>query len=171
MIVVLAHQREPNDNKVAEMCPEGVVDIILAGHDHYYAHSFRNGCHVLRSGTDFKQLSYIEARRSTPGKWDFNIIRRDIVSSIPEDPAAKAVTAELTDALKAKLDKPIGHTIAPLDARFVTVRMKESNMGNFITALMRTHYDGDCCIMASGTIRGDQIYPPGVIHLKDIMNW
>lgn len=173
IIVVVAHQREPNDNKVAKMVPTGLVDIILGGHDHHYAHSLINGCHVLRSGTDFKQLSYIEARRSKDqqGKWDFNIVRRDIVSSIKEDPGAKKIAAELTDALKAKLEKPIGHTLAPLDARFLTVRRKESNMGNFICDLMRTHYGGDCTIMAAGTIRGDQIYPPGLIRIRDIMNW
>jgi hypothetical protein len=25
--------------------------------------------------------------------------------------------------------------------------------------------------MAGGTIRGDQIYGPGVLQMKDIMNW
>lgn len=172
MIVVVAHQREPNDNKVARKVPPGLVDIILGGHDHNYAHSVVNGVHVLRSGTDFKQLSYIEARRSKEekGKWDFNITRRDVMSSIGEEPGAKALVAKLTSALKAKLDKPIGYTVAPLDARFMTVRLKESNMGNFVADLMRTHYGGDCCIMAAGTIRGDQIYPPGIIRLKDIMN-
>lgn len=172
MIVIVAHQREPNDNKVARNVPPGLVDLILGGHDHNYAHSVINGVHVLRSGTDFKQLSYIEAWRSKkePGKWDFNITRRDVMSSIEEESGAKALAAKLTNALKAKLDKPIGHTISPLDARFLTVRLKESNMGNFVTDLMRTHYGGDCCIMAAGTIRGDQIYPPGVLRLKDIMN-
>lgn len=172
IIVVVAHQREPNDKKVAKLVPDGLVDIILGGHDHNYAHSVINGCHVLRSGTDFKQLSYIEARRSADreGKWDFHITRRDIVSNIPEDPKAKETAAQLTNALKAKLDKPIGHTLAPLDARFVVVRRQESNIGNFVCDLMRTHYDADCCIMAAGTIRGDQIYPPGVLRIKDILN-
>ena len=43
-------------------------------------------------------------------------------------------------------------------------------MGNFICDLMRTHYGGDCCLIAAGTIRGDQIYPPGVLKAKDVMN-
>ncbi|KAK5076589.1 hypothetical protein LTR64_005932 [Lithohypha guttulata] len=172
IVIVVAHQREPNDNKVARMVPKGLVDIILGGHDHNYAHSIVNGCHVLRSGTDFKQLSYIEARRSKEktGGWDLHIVRRDIVSSIPEDTKAKEMTEKMTNALKAKLDKPIGHSLAPLDARFVVVRRQESNMGNFVCDLMRTYYAGDCCIIAAGTIRGDQIYPPGVLRIKDILN-
>ena len=169
MIVVVSHQRQPNDDKLATKLQPGIADIVLGGHDHYYAHSIINGTHVLRSGTDFKQLSYIEARRN--GKaWDFNIIRRDVVSSIPSDPSAVAMVENITAKLRPMLEKPIGYTSAPLDARFTTVRTKESNLGNFVCDLMRFHYDTDCCIMASGTIRGDQIYPPGVLRVKDMMN-
>ena len=173
IIIALTHQREPNDNKLAEKTPDGLVDLVLGGHDHYYQHSLINGTHVLRSGSDFKQLSYIEARRR-PGdekKWDFHIVKRDIVSEIPPDEKMAAVVDKLTASLKDKLEKPLGYTAAPLDARFTTVRLKESNIGNFVCDLMRAHYNGDCCLMASGTIRGDQIYPPGVLKLKDIMNW
>jgi 5'-nucleotidase len=142
------------------------------GHDHYYNHSLIKGTHVLRSGTDFKQLSYVEARRKSDGsgKWDFNIIRRDIYSSIPPDPESVELAAKLTASLKSKLEKPIGYTAAGLDARFRTVRLKESNIGNFVCDLMRHTYNADCCIMAAGTIRGDQIYPPGVLRLKDILD-
>jgi 5'-nucleotidase len=173
MIIALTHQREPNDNKLAEKTPDGMIDLVLSGHDHYYQHSWINGTHVLRSGSDFKQLSYIEARRRSGGdkKWDFHIVRRDIVSDILPDEKMSLVVDELTASLKDKLEKPLGYTASPLDARFVTVRTKESNIGNWVCDLMRAHYSGDCCLMASGTIRGDQIYPPGVLRLKDVMNW
>lgn len=36
IVIAITHQREPNDNKLAEKMPEGLVDIILGGHDHYY---------------------------------------------------------------------------------------------------------------------------------------
>ncbi|EOD43737.1 Homeobox [Neofusicoccum parvum] len=172
IVIAITHQREPNDNKLAEKMPDGLVDIILGGHDHYYNHSLINGTHVLRSGSDFKQLSYIEAWKKQDGsnKWDFNIIRRDVVSQIPQDEEALKLIDGLTSKLKTKLEKPVGYTAAPLDARFTTVRTRESNMGNFVCDLMRLTYNGDCALMASGTIRGDQIYPPGVVRVKDIMN-
>jgi 5'-nucleotidase len=171
IIVCVSHQREPNDNKLAENTGGGLIDIILGGHDHYYAQSLINGTQVLRSGTDFKQLSHIEAWRKPEGKgWDFKITRRDIVKSIPEDETAVKTVDKLTSKLREKLDKPVGYTAAPLDARFTTVRTKESNIGNFVCDLMRNYYSADCCIMASGTIRGDQIYPPGVLKLRDLVN-
>ncbi|KAI1110293.1 Metallo-dependent phosphatase-like protein [Nemania sp. NC0429] len=171
IIIAVTHQREPNDNKLAEQT-DGIIDIILGGHDHYYNHSLIKGTHVLRSGTDFKQLSYIEARRKPDGsaRWDIEITRRDVTSEIPEHKPTSELVEKLTANLKAALQKPIGYTAAPLDARFRTVRLEESNLANFVCDIMRHHYSGDCCIMASGTVRGDQIYPPGPILLKDIMN-
>lgn len=170
VIVALTHQREPNDNKLAENVGDQ-IDLILGGHDHYYSHSVINGCHVLRSGTDFKQLSYLEARRAAEGsgrRWDFTIVRRDIVSSIEEHEPTKELAEKLTAKLKQSLEKPVGFTAAPLDARFTTVRLRESNLGNFVCDIMRYHYNADCALMAAGTIRGDQIYPPGPIRIKDI---
>jgi 5'-nucleotidase, C-terminal domain len=170
MIIAVTHQREPNDNKLAEKTPPGLIDLILGGHDHYYAHSVINSTHILRSGTDFKQLSYIEAWHQQGGGWDFEITRRDIVSTIPPDPATVALVGKLATNMQAKLEKPIGYTASPLDGRFTTVRRQESNLGNFVCDLMRFYYSADCALMAAGTIRGDQIYPPGVLKVKDILN-
>ncbi|KAI5296078.1 hypothetical protein KEM52_005773 [Ascosphaera acerosa] len=171
IVVAVTHQREPNDKRLAEETTPGLIDIILGGHDHFYSHAVINRTHVLRSGTDFCQLSYIEAWRKQAGDgWDFRVIRRDVVRAIPEQPAAKALVDELGKSMQAKLEKPIGYTAVPLDARFSTVRQVESNYGNFVTDVMRDYYDGDCCIIASGTIRGDQVYAPGTLRVKDILN-
>lgn len=172
MVVIVSHQREPNDNKLATNLPPGLVDIILGGHDHYYSHTIINGTHVLRSGTDFKQLSYLEAFRKKDGApgWDINITRRDLVRSIPEDEKALGLVDRLTSSLKSKLEKPVGYTVIPLDGRFSTVRQRESNLGNFVCDLMRFYHNADCAMMAGGTIRGDQIYPPGILRLKDLLN-
>lgn len=187
-VIALTHMREPNDVKLAENCSD-IIDLVLGGHDHYYNHQVvgSRGTHVLRSGSDFKDLSYIEVRRKTPGgseqqqgtgttkgsypNWDVRVIRRSLVSAIPENKETARLVDSLTSSLKQSLNKPIGWTLSPLDARFVTVRRKESNLGNFVCDIMRHHYaylDSDCAIMAGGTIRGDQIYPPGAIRVKDI---
>ena len=173
MIIALTHAREPNDMKLADNTPEGLIDLIACGHDHFYSHKVVKKTHIIRSGTDFKQLSYIEAWRASPGKrfaWDFDITRRDIVRSIPEDPETVKLVENLTSSLRHKLEKPVGHTAVPLDSRFTTVRTKESNLGNWVCDLMRHFYSADCALMAAGTIRGNQIYPPGSILMKDIMN-
>lgn len=172
IIIALTHAREPSDIKLAEKTPAGLIDLILGGHDHFYSHQIIKNTHVLRSGTDFKQLSYIEACRKANGQpgWDFDIVRRDITRAVPEDEAAIQLVDKLTSSLRHKLEKPIGYTAVPLDGRFTTVRTKETNLGNFVCDLMRHYYDADCALMASGTVRGDQIYSPGILLLKDILN-
>ena len=171
IVIAITHAREPSDLKLAEKTHPGLIDLILGGHDHFYGHHFVNNTHILRSGTDFKQLSYIEARlKSEKFGWDFNIIRRDLTRAIPEDEAMARLVDNLTSSLKSKLGKPIGYTAVPLDGRFTTIRTRESNLGNFICDLMRHYYDADCALVGSGTIRGDQIYPPGVLLLKDMLN-
>ncbi|KAK8073255.1 hypothetical protein PG994_004154 [Apiospora phragmitis] len=172
IVIAITHMREPNDNKLAEQT-DGLIDVILGGHDHYYSHSLIKGTHVLRSGTDFKQLSYLEARRRADDpekRWDVDITRRDVTSAIPKHEETVKLVEKLTSSLNATLQKPVGYTAAPLDARFRTVRLRESNLGNFVCDIMRHYYSGDCCIMASGTIRGDQVYVPGPLLMKDIMN-
>jgi 5'-nucleotidase len=44
-------------------------------------------------------------------------------------------------------------------------------MGNFVADLMRYYYDTDCAMIAGGTIRTDMVYPPGILRLKDIVDW
>lgn len=171
IVIAITHAREPNDNKLAENLAPGTVDLILGGHDHFYGHSIINGTHILRSGTDFKQLSYLKAwRRADKTGWDWEITRRDIVRSIPQDAEAAKLVEKISSGLRARLEKPVGYAAVPMDARFTTVRLKESNMGNFVCDLMRLYYGTDCTLMASGTIRGDQVYPPGVIRAKDLLN-
>ncbi|KAL8655825.1 MAG: hypothetical protein Q9226_002889 [Calogaya cf. arnoldii] len=180
IIIALTHAREPSDVKLAEKTSPGLIDLILGGHDHFYGHHYINGAHILRSGTDFKNLSYIEAYRCPssptqtnspfPPKWSYRITRREITRSIPSDPTTLTLVSKLTSTLKSKLEKTIGYTFTPLDARFTTVRTQESNLGNFVCDLMRHTYSTDCALMAGGTIRGDQVYPPGILRIKDIMN-
>lgn len=175
--------REPNDIKLAQNTSDGLIDLILGGHDHYYNHQVVKSTHILRSGTDFRNLSYIEAWKrdgvnessqvadqSAPASWTFSITRRDVVHAVPEDPDSLQLVDKLTSSMREKLNKPIGYTAAPLDGRFTTVRLRESNLGNFVCDLMRHYHGTDCALMAGGTIRGDQVYPPGILRMKDIMN-
>jgi 5'-nucleotidase len=33
--VILLRQREPNDVRLAQTVPKGLIDVVLGGHDHY----------------------------------------------------------------------------------------------------------------------------------------
>jgi 5'-nucleotidase len=59
VLVALTHMRMPNDRRLAVQVPE--IDIILGGHDHHYevATCPPHNRLVVKSGTDFRELSLI----------------------------------------------------------------------------------------------------------------
>lgn len=58
IVIALTHMRWKNDVNLAKKVPE--IDLILGGHDHEYETRNVNGNWVIKSGSDFKELSVIE---------------------------------------------------------------------------------------------------------------
>ena len=172
MVIALTHARQERDFNFCENLPEGVIDIALAAHDHWVEHHrFDNGVHLVRSGFDFKNLTYAEAYRVPESKrWNFKIVRRNINSDIKEDESMKQLGEELVKTIHRKLETQVGFTAAPLEARKEQCRTAESNYGNFLADLMRLYYDADCALINGGTFFGDRVYEPGTLYLKDIVN-
>ncbi|KAK9326134.1 Metallo-dependent phosphatase-like protein [Lipomyces orientalis] len=170
LVIALTHMREPNDIKLAHAVPEGTFDLILGGHDHFYSHKVANGVDVVCSGTDFRQLSYIEGSLDPNSRrWSWNIVRRDVTKDIAEDEQTQALVESISGYMNRQLDKVIGWTDVSLDATFETVRSRESNLGNFVADILRVWYDADVSLVAGGTLRSDTVYEPGPIRMKDIV--
>ncbi|KAK9465755.1 Metallo-dependent phosphatase-like protein [Lipomyces arxii] len=170
VVIAVTHMREPNDLELARSTAPGTFDLILGGHDHFYSHKIENGVHVLCSGCDFRQLSYIEGfKDSQTNKWTWDIKRRNLTADIAEDSQTQALVESISGDMNRQLDLIIGHTKVELDARFETVRSRESNMGNFVADILKVWYDADVSLVAGGTLRSDIIYRPGPIRMKDIV--
>lgn len=58
LVIAVTHMRLPNDRKLAEDAG-GVIDLILGGHDHTIANVNLGGATIVKSGSDFKDLSEI----------------------------------------------------------------------------------------------------------------
>ena len=65
-------------------------------------------------------------------------------------------------------NEALGEIFADLDGRFLTVRLLESNIGNFICDLILLSMGCDCVIINSGTIRSDCITPAGEFTVGDL---
>lgn len=77
----------------------------------------------------------------------------------------------LVGSINESLSKPIGKTLAVLDARSTTVRTRESNLGNLVTDTMRHFWpDVDMALIGGGTIRSDTTYGPGIITKRDLLD-
>lgn len=64
-IIALTHMRWPNNVRLAECVDE--VDLILAGHDHFYRCEKINGKIVVVSGCEFRQLTRLTVNFTKSG--------------------------------------------------------------------------------------------------------
>ncbi|PNW85312.1 hypothetical protein CHLRE_03g180450v5 [Chlamydomonas reinhardtii] len=172
VLIALTHMREPNDRKLAAEVPE--FHLVLGGHDHHYVSAFiepHNNL-MVKSGTDFRDMSLIEVEFPNGSTTDpkMSVERLVIDGSVPEDPAAKEIVNEYMKLMGEKMDEDIGESLEPLDGRFQTVRNRESNLGNFVADAWRKAAGADIAILNSGSLRSDMIHPAGVIKAKDFVS-
>ncbi len=175
-VIALTHMRVPNDARLAEEAGD-CVDLICAGHDHHYDVKpvGKHGVYVLKSGTDFRDLTSLEIKfedKEDGGVkvWVENTQRVIIDSSVPEDKEIKGVVQKFLGVLGAEMEKRVGSTNVPLEGRFQKIRTEETNLGNFIADVMRRGTDADVAILNSGTLRADCIMPVGDMKMKDLVS-
>ncbi|KJX92054.1 5'-nucleotidase like protein [Zymoseptoria brevis] len=170
IVIALTHARQPRDHHFCNVIPAGLIDIVLAGHDHWVEHKkFDNGTVLLRSGFDFKNLTYTEAFRQADKSWKFNIIRRNLTGDIEENETVKRHCEDIVADVHRKMDWPLGLTAVPLEARKEKCETSESNYGNFLADLMRVYHKTDCAIVTGGTFKGNRIYHSGQLYIRDIV--
>ncbi|MCX6063722.1 MAG: 5'-nucleotidase C-terminal domain-containing protein, partial [Caldiserica bacterium] len=75
------------------------------------------------------------------------------VTSVPEDPAVKAIVDGYNNQLTAKLSVVIGKALVALDGERANVRTKETNLGNYVADWMRISTGADIAFMGGGSIR------------------
>ncbi|TXT08774.1 hypothetical protein VHUM_02902 [Vanrija humicola] len=177
LIIALTHCRLPNDiwlsNELGAVAGKNVenehgVDLIIGGHDHVYyigkgAASWEgyvgnrgasgtqddHGSHIIKSGTDFRDLSSAVLGLSAPNP---NAIRRRTIASltgkhhyvVPSSPT-NVEMERLIDSLLASvqetLGKPVCFSLSPFDARSEIVRTRESSLGNWVADVLLHAYD------------------------------
>ena len=71
-----------------------------------------------------------------------------------------------TAADKVACAQVIGETATELDGRFSTVRLKESNLGNWVADIWRAAARADIALLNSGTLRSDCLHAAGPLTMK-----
>eukprot|EP00927_Polykrikos_kofoidii_P072520 TRINITY_DN68624_c0_g1_i1.p1 TRINITY_DN68624_c0_g1~~TRINITY_DN68624_c0_g1_i1.p1 ORF type:complete len:1791 (+),score=282.65 TRINITY_DN68624_c0_g1_i1:195-5567(+) len=174
IVIALTHMRVPNDELLAHEVPE--VDVILAGHDHHYEVKpvGPHGTYVLKSGTDFRDITVLTLDFSKPsGKKCFSVVHsshEEIVASIPEEPQMKVFVDECMAKLGSAMDKILCDSAVDLDCRFSSIRTQETNIGNFVADVMRYGLNADMAMINSGTLRADCVMDQGPLKMRDLVN-
>eukprot|EP01065_Artemidia_motanka_P017572 TRINITY_DN2100_c5_g1_i1.p1 TRINITY_DN2100_c5_g1~~TRINITY_DN2100_c5_g1_i1.p1 ORF type:complete len:876 (+),score=253.67 TRINITY_DN2100_c5_g1_i1:176-2803(+) len=179
VVIALTHMRTPNDKLLAEAMTG--VDVILGGHDHDYEHFVTAGTHVVKSGSDFRWFSVvtliIPGLRMLEGHSedipvDVQVRKFDITSEYDSDPGMVQIVKDNEEAIHKRLSVPCAVTEVPIDARFATVRTQESGIGNWITDVVRWHYnhvDVEACVLQGGCMRADRLFDPGTLTVGEFM--
>ena len=168
--IALTHMRHNNDLAFIKQLPE--LDMLLGGHDHFYRSEIlpETGQLVLKSGTDFKNLSFVAVELVEGSRPKFTIEKVDITSDVLPDKTTGDVVASYETSLFEKIGKELCHLETTLDITTESVRTAESSMGNFVCDLMRSHMEADIAFVNSGILRADVIYHPGPLTIKDILD-
>merc|ERR1712232_667470 len=68
------------------------------------------------------------------------------------------------------MDVILAETAVELDSRFQSIRTKETNIGNFITDVLRQQLKVDIGFINSGTLRADALIDVGPIKMRDLVS-
>ncbi|KAJ1964450.1 hypothetical protein IWQ62_002929 [Dispira parvispora] len=144
-----------------------------------YTPNALQGLRIVKSGTDFRELSEIQLRvdwlhgDDSPRRRisQIRVYRHAVTSDILPDPATEEVVQRVSQGVSKHIDKVIGYTLTPWDARSTKVRIEESAIGNLLADLMRNAYPCvDVALACGGAIRSDTVYGPGDITMRTVMD-
>ncbi|XP_039298682.1 trifunctional nucleotide phosphoesterase protein YfkN isoform X3 [Nilaparvata lugens] len=167
-VIALTHMRMPNDIRLAENSTH--IDLILGGHDHNYDVRKVNDRYIIKSGTDFRQMSRVTVSfcGSTA---DVRCEKIDITAAAyNEDELTQTQLERFSGVMEGKMSELLGEFAVSLDGRFEAVRRGETNLGNWVCDIILAATGADLVILNSGTLRADKILPPGPFTLGDLVN-
>ncbi|CAH8636698.1 unnamed protein product [Schistosoma rodhaini] len=182
LVIALTHMRWPNDRLLAKNVPE--IDLILGGHDHEYQYEWikldenllldRNKISiqrlVIKSGSDYQTFSHLRVKydKENCKLLDIDIEQVLVDSHWEPDNEVQKLVIKSTKKLEKKLDTPLGLIEVDFDVRSNSIRLKESNIGNFICDIVLTAVEANCVLINAGTLRGDRIFKAGLFTLRDL---
>jgi len=168
IVIALTHMRLPNDRRLAREAGSE-LDLILGGHDHDYCVEEVNKVHIVKSGTDFRDLSAIWLKRRVGENVEIVSMEHiEINSKVPEDSEVAELVSNTLRKIGLNLNRVLGETAVPLDARFAEIRTKETNISNFVADILRNATFADVALINAGTIRLDAIIPKGPVTLANL---
>jgi len=145
------------------------VDVILGGHEHDPLIAEEGKTLITKAGSDARYLVQVDLWLTHEGRlversWRFREVSRRIAPDVAVDELVKTYAR----GFERELDVVVGRTDAPLDAHRGAVRTRETNVGDFVTDLMRERHGADAALLTGGAIRSDRTVPAGPLTKRDV---
>lgn len=176
-IIALTHQAIDDDVELLEKFPQ--IGLLLGGHEHVNYQNWRGNFTPLLKGDANVRSVYVVDLHFDPqtGKTEVKPTFVPINDSLAEDVAVKIVVdkwmAIAFDAFRQQGFEPeavITNTSEALDGLESNVRTRKTNLTELIAkSLLRPYPEADLSLYNSGSIRIDDVLPPGQITVYDII--
>lgn len=176
-IVALTHQSIDDDIRLIEQYPQ--IGLVLGGHEHVNHQNWRgNFTPLLKGDANVRSVYVVDLYfDSETGRTEIKPNFVPIDDNLAEDSAIKTVVdrwmAIAFDAFRAQGFAPeaVVTTITePLDGLESSVRYRSTNLTELIArSMLRAHPEAELSVYNSGSIRIDDMLPPGKITQYDIL--
>lgn len=165
LIILLTHQGDDHDVLLARAVKN--ADIIVGGHSHTRIERARreNGVLIVQAGAKARYLGRltVDVKGDTIAGYTSELIPT-WVDSVSEPHLEMAA---LVDTFQQRITSEYGQQIGILKTAWKTSSDYETNLGSFLTDIMREHGNSDFALLNSGGIR--KALPAGPITTMDVM--
>jgi 5'-nucleotidase / UDP-sugar diphosphatase len=165
IVVVLSHIGYPEDRALAQKVTG--IDVIIGGHTHTKLISpvVVNHTIIGQAWEHAKALGVLDLylKNGRIVKYDGHL---EMIKPVPgqEDKGIQHIVSKYSQQVDALLDLKVGETEEDLDGE--SVRLRETNLGDLVTDIMRTTAGADAAMINGGSIRASILR--GTIRAKDI---
>ena len=177
-VIALTHLSLEQDDELVTAVPG--IDIVLGGHEHenWLMHRGQRFVPVVKADANVRSLAIVTLAFGASGaRPDVSVRFMPIDDTIAFDPAVNAVVQGWVqrgfDAFRRDGFTPeavIATTTDPLDGRESTVRNRPGKLTDLIAAaLAREAAPVDVAIVNGGSVRIDDVIPPGPITEYDVI--
>jgi 5'-nucleotidase len=177
LVVALTHLALAGDQQLAEQVPE--IDLILGGHEHenWVIERGARFTPIIKADANVRTVAIVTARFPARGSRPIVTARlQRIDQTMKEGPRTAAEVRKWTelgfDGFRKDGFEPaqvVATTDVALDGRESSVRNVATNLGALITDAMRHEAGTDTAVFNSGSVRIDDVLPPGPVTQYDVI--
>lgn len=179
VLVALTHLDLEQDMEIARTVPE--IDLVLGGHEHenWEVRRGADWTPVFKADANVRSV-YVHRLRWDPEAGELLEIDSDLVpvtAEIPEDPETAAVVEHWVglafDAFRESGFEPEARVATipdPLDGRESSVRNRPTALTDLVAeAMLGASADARAAVFNAGSIRIDDVLPPGPVTQYDVI--
>ncbi|WP_005038296.1 bifunctional metallophosphatase/5'-nucleotidase [Holophaga foetida] len=167
-VLLLSHSKFQTDSEIAKANPG--LTAIIGGHDQilFDPAKYAAGVPVFQAFEKGRFLGRLDivvnprTGRAAIEKWAYI----PITAEIRQDPEIARLLEAYNAQLSATFKEVVGESLVFLDGERGRIRYEETNLGNFVSDIMRQHTGSDLALLNAGSLRAS--LDKGPVTIEDI---